>query len=119
MASASTNINLSGDDKVKELLENLKNVNAQLGQWIAIGRQTLIGDFSDIDLNVIIQHYPIHGLINAADLGSATGTYVAYMYALNVPIVDEIVIALIENNYPVMPIGMQDVVNRIEREGTL
>ena len=88
-------------------------------EWIPIGRQSLIGDFSDIELDAIIQHYSIYGLIEADDLESAApGTYVAFIYSTDTPVSDTDVIALLEHNYPGESYRIQNIIYRIKADGT-
>jgi hypothetical protein len=98
---------------------SLPSVAGHRRQRIPIGKQGLIGDFSDFDVNAIIQHYSNYGLIKSDDLGGApSGTYVAFIYSTDAPVEDEDVITLIEKNYPIMTNEMSNVIQRIKSDGT-
>ena len=77
-------------------LPGTKNYRSQL---IPIGGQIQIsGDLSKEQIDIIVNHHAIYGMIHASELGAFKGFHIPYVFAVDVPVTAEIMAELIIQN---------------------
>jgi hypothetical protein len=86
-------------------------------ETVAIGRQNLVGDFSAEEISAIVEQNAKYGMMADKDVLSNLGRFIPYIYSLDTPIDDAVVIALLENNYD-GNFGMNAVIDNIKVNGS-